>query len=141
MARKAKQAARPARLDEPTTWRLQHGAVSEPQRIADPETGTPVAVRRHEWRAETFGLPECRLEELQVQARGESAEVIHGVFAGRQGAARNIVVANAAAALWIAGRAPDLRSATEMAQQALDSGRTSRLLADLVQTTARLKTA
>jgi hypothetical protein len=34
------------RPDEPTPWRLQHGAVTTPQRIADPETGTPVAVRR-----------------------------------------------------------------------------------------------
>jgi hypothetical protein len=46
MARRQKRAAQPPRLDEPTRWRLQHGAVSAPQRIADPETGTPVAVRR-----------------------------------------------------------------------------------------------
>ena len=33
-------------LHEPTRWRLQHGPISAPERIADPETGVPVAVRR-----------------------------------------------------------------------------------------------
>ena len=46
MARERKRRPPSARLDEPTTWRLQHGVVTAPQRIADPETGTPVAVRR-----------------------------------------------------------------------------------------------
>jgi hypothetical protein len=46
MARKGKQNTTPPRLDEPTPWRLQHGPIAAPQRIADPDTGTPVAVRR-----------------------------------------------------------------------------------------------
>ena len=39
---------KPAREDlaAPTKWRRQHGEITESQRIADPETGSPVAVRR-----------------------------------------------------------------------------------------------
>jgi hypothetical protein len=47
MARKRKQARQqPERLGDPTAWRLQHGPVTSPLRIADPGTGTPIAVRR-----------------------------------------------------------------------------------------------
>ena len=31
---------------DPMHFRIQHGPITEPQRIADPETGCPVAVRR-----------------------------------------------------------------------------------------------
>jgi hypothetical protein len=37
---------KPERADQPSRWRVQHGPVSAPERIADPETGVPVAVRR-----------------------------------------------------------------------------------------------
>ena len=40
-------------LSKPTKWRLQHGGFSEPERAADPETGTPVLHRRA---VDTLGL-------------------------------------------------------------------------------------
>lgn len=48
MARRSSTKPRPAREDlaKPSRWRLQHGAVDATFRLADPETGTPVAVRR-----------------------------------------------------------------------------------------------
>ncbi len=33
-------------LSKPSTWRLQHGTFGDPVREADPETGTPIALRR-----------------------------------------------------------------------------------------------
>jgi hypothetical protein len=33
-------------LAKPSKWRLQHGDFAEPVRLPDPETGTPVALRR-----------------------------------------------------------------------------------------------
>jgi hypothetical protein len=45
--RKSKRTAQPRDdLSRPTKWRLQHGAFSDLQRDADPQTGTPVAHRR-----------------------------------------------------------------------------------------------
>jgi anthranilate phosphoribosyltransferase len=52
-------------------------------------------VREHHWTAKTFDLPECRVEELQVQSPAESAALIRDIFGGKAGAARNIVLANA----------------------------------------------
>lgn len=50
--RKAKRVER-ENLSKPNRWRLQHGGFGEPVREADPETGTPVAVRRA---VDTLGL-------------------------------------------------------------------------------------
>lgn len=45
--RKAKRATTVREdLSKPSRWRLQHGGFSEPLRVADPETGTPVQHRR-----------------------------------------------------------------------------------------------
>jgi hypothetical protein len=41
-----RHSAKDTALAKPTRWRLQHGDFSEPMRIPDPETGTPVTVRR-----------------------------------------------------------------------------------------------
>ena len=46
MPRRRRAAPAPERAAEPSRWRVQHGPVSAPERIADPETGVPVAVRR-----------------------------------------------------------------------------------------------
>ena len=51
------------------------------------------------WTAASFGLPPCSVDDLRVQSPAESADVIRGVLSGRRGPAREIVLANAAAAL------------------------------------------
>lgn len=33
-------------LSKPSPWRLQHGGFSDPERMADPERGTPIVLRR-----------------------------------------------------------------------------------------------
>jgi anthranilate phosphoribosyltransferase len=82
----------------------------------------------HTWSAKTFGLPECRVEELQVDSPAASAAVIRNIFAGNPGPARNIVVANAAAGLLAAERFTDPREAARFAASALDEGRAAKLL-------------
>ena len=61
--------------------------------------------------------------------------MIRGIFAGRSGAARDIVVANAAAALWTVGRSADLAQCARPAAEAIDSGAAAGLLARLVEFT------
>jgi anthranilate phosphoribosyltransferase len=85
-------------------------------------------VIEHLWTAATFGLPECRVEELRIDSPVESAAVIREAFGGRPGPARNIVVANAAAGLLAAQKTADPKNAVEMAAQAIDSGEVLALL-------------
>ncbi len=62
----------------------------------------------------------------------ESAAVIRGILAGEPSAARDIVVLNAAAALWTAGKAAEPRACAELASAAIDSGAAAELLQRLV---------
>jgi anthranilate phosphoribosyltransferase len=90
-------------------------------------------VIRQTWTAADFELPECHPDELRVTSPQQSAEVVRGILDGAPGPARNIVIANAAAALWVAERASDLRSGAMQAAAAIDSGAARGVLQRLVE--------
>ncbi len=91
----------------------------------------PTATARFRWTPEDFGLatlPAVRLGDLEVQGPAESSQAIRGVLAGERSPRRDVVVLNAAAVLWAAGRAADPRAAAALAASAIDSGRAAELL-------------
>ena len=90
-------------------------------------------VTRHAWTAADFGLPECHPDQLRVTSPQHSAEVVRGILEGVPGPARDIVIANSAAALWVAERAPDLLSAAKQAAAAIDSGAARGVLQRLIE--------
>lgn len=94
-------------------------------------------VSRQEWTADSFGLRECNLEALRVDSPSHSAEVIRRLLAGESGPPRDIVVANAAAALWCIGRADTLAAAAALASSSIDSGAAAQKLAELAAWTTR----
>jgi anthranilate phosphoribosyltransferase len=67
--------------------------------------------------------------------------VIREVFAGKPGPQRNIVLANAAAALLAAVKVGRLSEGVELARTALDSGRANDLLDRLVAMSQQLAAA
>jgi anthranilate phosphoribosyltransferase len=75
-----------------------------------------------------FGLPLCQLADLQVQSAQESANIIREVCAGTPGPHRDIVVLNAAAALYAGDAVSSLASGVTVAQRAIDSGAATRTL-------------
>ena len=89
------------------------------------------------WTPADFGLAEAGTEEMLVETPEESADMIRGIFDGAPGAARDIVVLNAAAALWTANPAQETRICARRAAEALESGAASRLLAQLVEASQR----
>jgi anthranilate phosphoribosyltransferase len=92
-------------------------------------------VRHFEWTPADFGLPGCELSALQVSGPDQSAAVIRSVLAGAAGPARDITLANAAAALWTAGAVASLPDGVRRAAEAIDSGAAAALLARLVEHT------
>jgi anthranilate phosphoribosyltransferase len=92
-------------------------------------------LREFSWTPADFGLDRADLETLQVSGPAESAEVIRGILAGRRGPPRDIVVANAAAALWTVGRFASLSECAREAAEAIDNGAARDLLARLVERT------
>jgi anthranilate phosphoribosyltransferase len=91
--------------------------------------------RRFQWHPEDFGLPKVKLDELRVENASQSAMKIRSVLQGRPGPATDIVIANAAAALWTAGRDSTIGQCVGMAREAIESGAANDLLAQLVERT------
>lgn len=91
--------------------------------------------RRFQWHPEDFGLPKVKLDEIRVENPAQSAVKIRSVLQGRPGPATNIVIANAAAAIWAAGRDSSIGQCTSMAREAIESGAANNLLAQLVERT------
>jgi len=72
---------------------------------------------------EAVGLNRGALSDLQVEKAGESAQVIEAVLANQANpAARDIVLLNAGAALFVAGRAATIADGVHLARAALSSG-------------------
>jgi anthranilate phosphoribosyltransferase len=82
---------------------------------------------------EAFGLARASLDELFVKSPDESAEAIRNVLAGRTGPHRDIVLLNAAAALYVADKADDIRQAIAIAEASIDSGQARQALETLVR--------
>jgi anthranilate phosphoribosyltransferase len=88
-------------------------------------------VRHFQWTPADFGLGTIDLKAIQVAGPEQSAATIRGVLAGQSGPARDIVVANAAAALWTAGAAETVAAGAALAAAAIDTAAASKLLARL----------
>jgi anthranilate phosphoribosyltransferase len=84
-----------------------------------------------EWTPTDFGLEEVNLADIQAADAASSAAIIRRVLAGEAGPAQRIVLANAAAALWVAEKAPNLRAGVEMAEESIRSGAAAAVLARL----------
>ena len=79
-----------------------------------------------------LGIEPTSLETLRVSGPDESLAVAQRVLAGEPGPARDFVVANAAAGLFIAERASSLAAGAALAASALNQGRVSQKLDALV---------
>lgn len=77
---------------------------------------------------EDAGLGRARLEDLRGGDLERNVAIARAVLEGEGGPRRDVVLLNAAAALWVAGKAGDLREGVSLAAGAIDSGGASRLV-------------
>ena len=95
------------------------------------------AVRTHRVTPEDFGLRRAPLEAIRGGDAKQNAEIVHKIL-GRSmlyrdhGPHREIVLANAAAALVAAGRTHDFREGVSLAAKSVDSGEARERLEELV---------
>jgi anthranilate phosphoribosyltransferase len=108
---------------------LDEVSLSGPTHVREVHGGR---VSSWEWTPADFGLGPCALADLRVGGPEESAAVIRRVLDGRDGPARRMVLANAAAALLAAERVPCLAEGVVQAAEAIDSGRARQVLERLV---------
>jgi anthranilate phosphoribosyltransferase len=83
-----------------------------------------------------FGVRPAKIESLKAETPKESANIIREVLASkRRDEARNLVVVNAAAAIFLGGMANDPVQAARLAERSIDSGMAQNKLDRLVQVT------
>jgi anthranilate phosphoribosyltransferase len=90
------------------------------------------------WTPEDFEVPLATLEHLAGGDAETNAAIIRTLLEGATGATRDIVLANAAAALLVAERAGDFKTAMELARESLNGGSALRKLNDLIAFTREL---
>jgi anthranilate phosphoribosyltransferase len=107
-----------------------------PTRLSS-SSGDGIATR--DIQPEEFGLPRASIEQLQGGDVSTNAHLLRNVLEGERSPYRDVVLANAAAALALAGNAQNFVEGVERAAEALDSGAARAKLQALVEFTQRHK--
>jgi anthranilate phosphoribosyltransferase len=82
------------------------------------------SIRQYEISPEDVGLPRGSLHDIQVSTVAESAEIIEKIINNRGNpSARNIVLLNAGAALYVSGAAKSISEGVQLAKYAIESGK------------------
>jgi len=101
--------------------------------VAEAEDGK---VRTFEIQPQDFGLQTVALDEIRGGDADANAQIIRDVLSGtRRDQARDLVIANAAAALFLGGAANNLLNAAELARTSIDGGAANEKLEQLIQAT------
>jgi anthranilate phosphoribosyltransferase len=87
---------------------------------------------------EDFGLERARPQDLAGGDANDCAAILRAVLDGERGPRRDVVLANAAAALVAAGRAQEFREGASLAAESIDSGRAREKLSQFVRYTSQL---
>jgi len=112
---------------------LDEVTISDVTHVCDVHNGQMVT---RTWHPSDFNMQATGKETMVVDGPAASARVIRGILDGVAGPSRDIVVMNAAAALWVAGVHPTLAECAERAATAIDNGAAKEVLARLVQAAA-----
>jgi anthranilate phosphoribosyltransferase len=84
-----------------------------------------------------FNMPTHRAGAVGGGTPEENAAFARRVLAGEEGPLRDVVIANAAVGLYVAGKGKSLAEGSAMAAESIDSGRAADVLARLVEFTRR----
>jgi anthranilate phosphoribosyltransferase len=104
---------------------LDEISLSAPTQVAHLKNGE---ITRYALTPEDFGFKRSPLSEIQGGNAQDNAQTLIQILRGEKGAKRDIVVMNAAAALYVGGKAETLKEGVIRASDAIDSGRALELL-------------
>ena len=88
--------------------------------------------------AARYGLPRCESGSLKGGDAKENAEIIKAIFSGEKGPKRDIVLINAAAALYVAKAAGSIAEGVGLSADIIDSGKAMSKLEELRSFTAAM---
>lgn len=112
---------------------LDEITLSAATRVAELREGH---VRAYEVTPEDFGVSRMgSLEVLRGGTPADNAAIARAILAGERGPRREVVLINAAAAIYVAGRAGTLREGVPLAAASIDSGAAAAILDGLARAT------
>ncbi|MFQ5721335.1 MAG: anthranilate phosphoribosyltransferase [Candidatus Aminicenantales bacterium] len=88
---------------------------------------------------EDFNLKKRPLEEIRTSSVKENVEIFYQVLNGKKGAARDVVLLNSGAALFVSGRARDIKEGIKMAQDSIDSGKALELFSRFLSLSKKIE--
>jgi anthranilate phosphoribosyltransferase len=103
-----------------------------PTKVAELRDGQ---VREYVLEPEQVGLKRCKLEELHGGSAEQSALIVKAILAGEKGPARDVVLLNSGAALYVSGKAASVQDGISLAAASIDSGKARQKLEQLVELT------
>ncbi|HAP35986.1 MAG TPA: anthranilate phosphoribosyltransferase [Bacteroidetes bacterium] len=80
---------------------------------------------------ESVGIPTSTLSAISGDSIELNAQIVHSILNGVKGPQRDIVVLNAAAAIYLSGIAESIQEGVSIAQSAIDSGKAKKKLQQL----------
>ena len=95
-------------------------------------------IREYEIHPEDFGMPMASNRALRVETPQQSRTMLLGVLDNEAGAARDIVILNAGAALYAADVADSMVAGVALARKAIESGAARQKLDQLIAVTRQL---
>lgn len=98
---------------------LDEISIAAPTEVAELADGE---IRTYQIAPEDFGLSRASLDAIRVDDPASSREMVEEVLAGKPGPARDIVLLNAGAALYVAAAAESIADGVRRAAESLDSG-------------------
>jgi anthranilate phosphoribosyltransferase len=98
-------------------------------------------IESFELEPEALGLERAPLEDLTAGTPDHNAAVVRHVLAGGQGAERSLTLANAGAAIYVAGRADSIAEGVRQAAESIDSGAAAEVMERYVARTRELAPA
>lgn len=115
---------------------LDEISLSAPTQVCELRDGQ---LRSYRITPEELGLQRCRLSDLEGgDTAAAAAAVVRAILAGEASVARtDIALVNAAAAIYVGGRAPSMTRGLEAARESARSGAAAAKLAQLVETSNR----
>jgi anthranilate phosphoribosyltransferase len=103
-----------------------------PTQVAELRNGE---VREYLIEPEQLGLKRCALADLHGGSADQSAAVVREILQGNKGPARDVVLLNSGAALYLSGSADSVKNGMGLAAESIDSGKARNKLEQLVRMT------
>ena len=89
--------------------------------------------KTYEITPEQFGFERCEREDLKGGTPEENAQITRKILSGEKGPKRDTVVLNAAACLYVSGKADDMNHGVKIAEELIDNGSAQKILESYIR--------